>query len=61
MRVVLMKEIEFGDLKINGSQMREIEQNRLKLGLKNGHSLSEGQIYSGQWNDNTNTKEGYGL
>lgn len=47
MRVVLMKEIEFGDLKLNGSQMREIEQNRLKLGLKNGHSLSEGQIYSG--------------
>ena len=29
--------------------------------MKNGYSLSEGQIYSGQWNDNTNTKEGYGL
>jgi hypothetical protein len=25
MRVVLMKELEFGNLKINGSQMREIE------------------------------------
>jgi hypothetical protein len=42
MRVVLMKELEFGNLKINGSQIREIEQNRLKMGFKNGHSLSEG-------------------
>ena len=61
MRVVLMKEQEFGPLKINSAQMREIEQNRVKLGMKNGYSLSEGQIYSGQWNENTNTKEGYGL
>ena len=38
-----------------------IKRARKTLKFKNGYSLPEGQIYTGQWNGDDNTKEGYGL
>ena len=34
---------------------------RSQLAFKNGEILSEGQVYSGQWNQQQNRKEGYGI
>lgn len=61
MRIVFLKEQEFGPLKLNNQQLRLIEENRKKLIFQNCIQLAEGQLYSGQWNGNSQTKEGYGL
>jgi hypothetical protein len=50
MKVVQMKEKEFGPLQLTSEHKNNIKQLGNKLQFKNGHQLSEGQIYSGQWN-----------
>ena len=60
---VIIKELAFGLLKLTDKHKQQIEHGRSQkqLKFKNGHTLPDGQVYSGQWNSETLTKEGYGL
>ena len=60
---VIVKEMSFGLLKLTDKHKKLIELGRSQqqLKFKNGHTLPDGQVYSGQWNQDTMTKEGYGL
>lgn len=46
-RTVILKEKEFGILRINERQVLEIISNRSSLEFINGVVLPEGQVYSG--------------
>ena len=53
---VLLKEKHFGQLKASKEVREKVAKNRSFLAFKNGHKLTEGQIYSGQWNETASTK-----
>ena len=49
---VIVKEMAFGLLKLSDKHKGMIELGRIdkQLKFKNGHTLPDGQVYSGQWN-----------
>jgi len=50
-RIVILKEQEFGPLPLSAKQKKEIRDQQTTLAFKNGYLLPDGQSYSGQWNN----------